>query len=121
MPMQLRIYSFSTEQWIIREIERPVFRFYHGHFMKKNKVPFSYLIKAKANINHVKEEQCQVCLETNCNIYTACNHQFCEPCMKKWHKQCENCETKQFSCPMCRSPIDVLYKEFPPVDVNSLD
>ena len=119
MSIQLHDYSFGNElePWSMHSIDRVLFVFAKNK--KKGRVPFGHLIKAKANNqinNPAKEEPCQVCMETNCNIYTACNHQFCEPCMKHWYKKCA-----AFSCPMCRSPIDVLYKEFLAVDVNSLD
>ena len=117
MSIQLHEHSFDLvfEQWSMHSIERVLFIFAKNK--NKGRVPFGHLIKANIN-NFAKEEPCQVCLETNGNMYTACNHGFCEPCIKQWYKKCA---TKQFSCPMCRSPIAVLYKEYQPVDVNSLD
>ena len=84
------------------------------------KVPFGQLVK----IQHPKEQEqkqeqvCQVCLDTTSNMTTACNHRFCESCLKQWYNQCNK---SQFSCPMCRSHIHSLNKDYVPVDVNSLD
>jgi hypothetical protein len=104
--------------------ERALLRAIIGSFVSmrpktKVKAPFGQLVKIQPPTEQQEQEQeCQVCLDTNSNMSTACNHRFCEPCLKHWYNQCNK---NQFSCPMCRSRIVSLYKDYAPVDVSSLD
>lgn len=87
--------------------------------IKRTKAPFGTLLKPIKPEQEQEQEPCQVCLDTTSNIFTTCNHQFCESCMKQWYAKCN--DMNHFTCPMCRSQIETLYKEYVPVDVNSLD
>ena len=62
----------------------------------------NYKIIRKIKIRGVKTvsqiEQCSICLETNCELMTECNHAYCIECIKKWI--CVNT-----GCPFCRTNI----------------
>lgn len=84
--------------------------------IKKKQTPFGTLVQVK----HLKsdETQCSVCLDRSSNIHTTCSHTFCEPCMRQWYYACTQ---KCFTCPVCRTPLHVLYKQYESVDMQSLD
>ena len=42
--------------------------------------------------------ECTICLNSNSNIISKCNHQFCETCIVKWYEK-HNC------CPLCKQDL----------------
>jgi hypothetical protein len=49
--------------------------------------------------NVVKMEDCSICLESNSNMITSCNHQFCKDCIEDW------IQIRKY-CPCCRKRMN---------------
>jgi hypothetical protein len=54
----------------------------------------------KSNTILYKEQLdiCPICIETMCNLQTACNHTFCESCIQTWFNS-----NQYKTCPYCRT------------------
>jgi len=72
----------------------------------------------KSKIIH-ENEKCPICQETDCEISTTCNHQYCLKCISTWvnnslHNNCPNCRHNLNNTYYSRLIIERTYGSCPP-------